>query len=138
MLFMGEEAPRIWATLLLHPLDASGDKKLDPRVTDQPKTLLGGAHGHLNFTKDVLTWSPGFHIHSFHPIEISWSEIWRVQLEFPNFLSAMTRHLYGCMRVFCGRDLIEFAFPFVESKPIEIGLGAHLEPGQIDLVPLLT
>jgi hypothetical protein len=134
---VAQEVPRIWATLQLHPLDIAGDRELDARVLAQPQTLLGGAHGHLSLSRDALTWTPGFNVHSFHPIEIAWSEIWRVQLETPSSTTFWGRRLYACMRIFCGRDLIEFSFSLIDSETVAMALAKHLEPGQIDLVSLL-
>src|SRR2546421_11031278 len=127
-----------WVTLLLHPLNSEGPKNLDQRVLDQPHTLLGGAHGRLAFTDDALIWRPTFHIHGFHAIEIGWPVVWRVQLDEPGLRSGMSRRLFGHMRLFCSRSIIEFSFPLVDSQALEDHLRDHLDSAQLEVGDMLV
>ena len=129
---------RFWATLLLYQIDPSSPRSLDPRVLDQPHTLLGAAHGRLSFDVKGITWTPSFHVHQFHPVAIAWTEIWSVLLDEAGWWSAMARHLYGHMRVICGKAAVEFSFPLVDSSAIETELARHLEPGQISVGEMLV
>jgi len=50
----------------------------------------------------------------------------------------MSRRLFGHMRIYCGRSIIEFSFPLVDSQALEDLLTGHLDSAQLEVGDMLV